>query len=151
MSLSVLRRCLFHPRHLQLLGPSRTYKISHETDACGIPVKPTWSIHELLSSYPSPTLSSATLTRLHELSALVPPAEGTPEHAKLKKELEEFVRLVEAVRLVNTDGVEVVGGREYTDGPGFDTPKEDVSGRALLHHASLTKDGFYVVETDRKR
>ena len=38
-----------------------------ETDASGILLKPTWSVHNLISSYPKPTTSSATFKCLHEL------------------------------------------------------------------------------------
>ncbi|KAF8268262.1 hypothetical protein EI94DRAFT_1915594, partial [Lactarius quietus] len=72
-----------------------------ETDDCAIPLKPTWSVDDLLSSYPRPTISSLALDRLHVLSALIPPEEGTPEHAKLIRELEDLVKLVESVRLFN--------------------------------------------------
>ncbi|KAG8218820.1 hypothetical protein J3R82DRAFT_4498 [Butyriboletus roseoflavus] len=73
------------------------------TDACAIPMKPTWSLKELMSSYPSPSLSAVTFRRLHELSALIPPTQGTLEYDTTKKELDELVRLVEAVKLVNVD------------------------------------------------
>ncbi|KZS98098.1 hypothetical protein SISNIDRAFT_481960 [Sistotremastrum niveocremeum HHB9708] len=76
-----------------------------EVDELGVPVRPTWSVNELLSSYPKPTLSDEKFKRLHELSALVPPQEGTPEHAELKSRMEELIRLVEAVKLVDTSSV----------------------------------------------
>ena len=136
---------------------SVTPRVDHGTDSLGIPLKPTWSVNDLLSSYPKPTISSATLSRLHDLSALIPPEEGTQEHAKLKHELEELIRLVEAVKLVNTDGVVYEHwGPELGDGaePTSEPAKEEESattGRNLLQHASRTEDGFYVVEADRRR
>ncbi|KAG6833834.1 hypothetical protein H0H87_011768 [Tephrocybe sp. NHM501043] len=127
----------------------RSYSVKHETDECGIPLEPTWSVHDLLSSYPKPTLSSATLTRLHELSALVHPQEGSHEHEKLKREMEELIKLVDAVKLVDTRGVRPTSF-ELPDeqSPGFD---DEPSGQSLLKNAARTKDGFYVVDSDRKR
>ncbi|KAG6849222.1 hypothetical protein H0H93_010344 [Arthromyces matolae] len=149
------RRCLLQvPRHLSAnynprIAHKRLYSTKEETDELGIPLKPTWSVHELLSSYPKPTLSSATLTRLHNLSALTPPKEGTIEHEVLKNEMEELIRLVEAVKLVDTEDV-----RPAT----FELPDQastplgvDPKGRELLRTAARTADGFYVVDSDKKR
>jgi hypothetical protein len=130
-----------------------------ETDSCGIPLKPTWSVHDLLSSYPNPTITPATFRRLHELSALIPPEEGTPEYESLKWELEELIRLVEAVKLVDVSGVDgecVPDGRIWAEGAGWsleaETNGEDAcaSGPALLRHASETSNGMYVVDADRR-
>ncbi|TRM68432.1 hypothetical protein BD626DRAFT_481723 [Schizophyllum amplum] len=122
-----------------------------EVDSLGIPLKPTWSVHALLSSYPKPTISDAALRRLHDLSALVPPEEGTEEHKRIKHELEELVRLVEAVKLVDTTGVQVAE-RPDTSGDGnVGVLPGEVEGRDLLKHAERTEDGFYVVEADRRR
>jgi Asp-tRNA(Asn)/Glu-tRNA(Gln) amidotransferase C subunit len=128
---------------------------SVETDSCGIPLKPTWSVYELLSSYPKPTVSSATLERIHELSALKPPKDGTPEHEKLLQELGDLIKLVEAVKLVNTDGVQLTG-RVYKkdwdrDLASIGKAVEGDTGQSLLKHASRTADGFYVVDAERKR
>lgn len=72
--------------------------------------------------------------------------------------MEEMVRLVEAVKLINTDGVVVMGRGEREDTDRSDTqqgiessPKEDSTGQALLKHASRTMEGFYIVEADRTR
>lgn len=159
MLIGATRRCGRYPR-------TRIYrrlvsKPAVDTDECGIPVKPTWSVNELLSSYPTPSISSATLRRLHELSALVPPEEGTPEHEKMRRELEHLVRLVEAVKLVKVDrhaDDTIPDGRIWAQGKGIPL-KEDASrvrddekrGRDLLKLASRTLDGMYVVETDRQR
>ncbi|KIM67848.1 hypothetical protein SCLCIDRAFT_1209981 [Scleroderma citrinum Foug A] len=132
-----------------------------ETDECGIPIKPTWSVNELLSSYPTPSISSATLRRLHELSALVPPEEGTPEHETMRRELERLVKLVEAVKLVKFDchaDDTIPDGRIWAQGKGIPL-KVDISragvdetrGKDLLKLASRTLDGMYVVETNRRR
>ena len=128
------------------------------TDACGIPLRPTWSLRELLSSYPSPSLSPVTFQRLHELSALIPPTEGTPEYDTTKEELDELVRLVEAVKLVNVDrpmDSSIPDGRVCADGIGIPLTKkpldEGAQGTKLLHYANRTLEGMYVVEIDRER
>jgi len=128
------------------------------TDACGIPLKPTWSVRELLSSYPSPSLSPATFQRLHELSALILPTQDTPEYDTTKNELDELVRLVEAVKLVNIDhptDSSIPDGRVWAEGTGIPLTKEPldkgIHGTKLLDYASQTLEGMYVVETDRRR
>jgi len=130
-----------------------------ETDEYGIPLKPTWSVQELLSSYPAPSISPATFKRLHELSALLPPKEGTPEYAKLKHELEELIKLVDATKLIKVDEMKDAGipdGRVMAEGSEIplDETSHDgdvVRGRDLLSYASRSVDGMYVVETNRSR
>jgi len=106
-----------------------------------------------------------TLKRLHELSALIPPAEGTPEHVKLTREMEGLVRLVEAVKLVDTSEVQreddgnVPDGRIWAEGLGMElienvTSAEDSetsSGRKLLSHSSRIRNGLYIVDVDKAR
>ncbi len=135
-----------------------------EVDETGIPLQPTWSVNEVLSSYPRPTINPSTLKRLYELSALIPPAEGTAEHAKLTREMEELVKLVEAVKLVDvrrvTEEGSVPDGRiqAFLEGVTLDAEEFDESGdanaaevHALLTHASRTMDGLFVVEADKPR
>lgn len=121
-------------------------------------MKPTWSLKELMSSYPSPSLSSATFRRLHELSALIPPTEGTPEYDTAKKELDELVRLVEAVKLVNIDhptDSSIPDGRVWAENTGILLTKgpldDEMQGARLLRFAKRTLEGMYVVESDRER
>jgi len=156
-----LIRCL-QPLRIVSLRTAYTHRgcpiVSHETDSCGVPVRPTWSVNTLLSSYPTPTISPATLSRLHELSALIPPPDGTQEHTSLKLEMEGLVKMVEAVKLVDTKDVHLtVTG----DNPNADQqcdhrqpPKstgQDASGQTLLNYTSRTSDRFYVVDADRQR
>ncbi|KAI9001322.1 hypothetical protein BD414DRAFT_431722 [Trametes punicea] len=143
--------------------PLRSKSSAAAVDSNGIPLKSTWSVNDLLSSYPRPTITPTTLKRLHELSALIPPEEGTPEHARLTHEIEDLVKLVEAVKLVDVSGVPEDGvpdGRIWAEGEGVDLRTEPVQnsedlgtshGRALLAHASRTMDGLYVVEADKPR
>ena len=139
----------------QVQGKRYLANESVETDSWGIPLKPTWSVYELLSSYPKPTISSATLEHIHELSALIPPKEGTPEHEMLLQELGDLIKLVEAVKLVNTDEVQLTG-RVYKKDWDRSLARmgktvEVETGRSLLTHSSRTADGHYVVDADRKR
>jgi len=124
----------------------------HETDSCGLPLRPTWSVTQLLSSYPSPTLSTTTVNRLHELSSLVPPEEGTPSYNALKQNLEEMIKLVEAVRSVDTS--ELLAGRSVQEDTDLVAPQTILSGeigQELLKHASRISDQFYVVDSERRR
>lgn len=111
-----------------------------------------------MSLYPSPSLSTATFQRLHELAALIPPTEGTPDYDTTKKELDELVGLVEAVKRVNvdrsTDGT-VPDGRIWAEDTGIPLTREpldeQVQGPRLLQHANRTLEDMYVVEVDRVR
>ena len=133
-----------------------------ETDSCSIPLKPTWSVNELLSSYPKPIITPQVLQKLHNLSALIPPDEGTVQHAKLTTEMESLVKLVEAVKVVDVgrpstsrEG-DVPDGRIWAEEIGIKLEREEAvegeaHGRDLLHYASRTEDGLYVVDADRSR
>ncbi|KAK2466445.1 hypothetical protein APHAL10511_002087 [Amanita phalloides] len=146
-SIQHLRRHLAYNRNVWCIQHRR-----FRTDTCGIPLKPTWSVYELLSSYPKPAISSATLKHIHELSALIPPEEGTPEYEKMQQELGELVKLVEAVKLVDTDGVQFTR-RDYEED--WDRTMEKAAdgemGQSLLVHASRTAEGLYIVDADRTR
>jgi len=140
---------------------SRATLRQEETDSLGIPVRPTWSVDELLSSYPKPTITPSTLKHLHDLSALIPPDEGTDAHAKLTSEMENLVKLVEAVKLVEVDDLDnsdqIPDGRIWAEGVSVEHSKGDleegeIGGRALLRHASRTSpNGLYLVESDRSK
>jgi len=145
------------------LSSKHTLRAEVETDEHGIPVHPTWSVNELLSSYPKPTISPATLKHLHTLSALIPPEEGSPEHAKLTEEMQDLVKLVEAVKLVNTDSVDdgngIPDGRIWAEGTGIDLDAEpapvdenEVQGRDLLKYSkNVSKEGLYLIDSDRTK
>ncbi|THH12916.1 hypothetical protein EW146_g7254 [Bondarzewia mesenterica] len=148
-----LRRC---PRQFQSsLAGSRPTAV--EVDDCAIPIRPTWSVDELISSYPKPTISSSTLARLHRLSALIAPEEGSKEHDALTAELEDLVRLVEAVRMVDLSGVDsghdawaIPDGRIWAENSGIDLRDEgdigDVgNGRRLVKLAARTASSLLVV------
>jgi len=152
-----------YPRRCTSSGPQRGPELV-ETDDCAIPLKPTWSVDELLSSYPRPTISSSALHRLHVLSALIPPTEGTLAHSRLARELEDLVRLVESVRLFDASGTSstvdtTLDSRIWAEGMGIRLQKVPPGDRdltaldpgELLSRASRTEGGFYVVHSDRAR
>ncbi|KAH9963122.1 hypothetical protein BC827DRAFT_1193512 [Russula dissimulans] len=168
MSLTTLARLRVHNRLTGLFslryasGSSQRAPELVETDDCAIPLKPTWSVDDLLSSYPRPIISSPALRRLHVLSALIPPEEGTPEHAKLTRELEDLVKLVESVRLSNVPGASspvntAVDSRVWVEGTGIDLQKAPIGDRdqealdpaELLSRASRTEKGLYIIHSDR--
>ncbi|KAJ7178624.1 hypothetical protein C8R43DRAFT_467523 [Mycena crocata] len=122
-----------------------------ETDSCGIPLRPTWSVNDLLSSYPTPYLTPQTLEHLHDLSALIPPEEDTPEYGQLKAGLEELIRLVEAVKLIDIKNIEASGSHDPGRQTGNINPGHELfcNGRSLLKHAARTRDGFYIVDADK--
>ena len=153
-----------HPARLKSsLSFNSTTRTDVETDENGIPIHPTWSVNELLSSYPKPTISPATLKHLHTLSALIPPEEGSSEHAKLTEEMQDLVKLVEAVRLVNADSVgdgnKIPDGRIWAEGTGIDLDAEpipvdmnEVHGRDLLKYAkNVSPEGLYLIDSDRPK
>jgi Asp-tRNA(Asn)/Glu-tRNA(Gln) amidotransferase C subunit len=69
--------------------------------ADAIPSKPTWSVRELIDSMPEPKLEHETLQKLHDLSALHLPPRDSAEYKTLKKDMENLVRLVDAVRVAD--------------------------------------------------
>ncbi|KAH8830625.1 hypothetical protein DL96DRAFT_1707434 [Flagelloscypha sp. PMI_526] len=113
-----------------------------------MPLQRTWSVHKLLESYPSPVLSSDTINKLHRLSALKPPEEHTPEFTRLKVELEQLVKLVEAVKLVDTSGVEIAP-RPPIQEDQIDNDEDIPLGRKLLElsESARKEEGFYAVRT----
>lgn len=92
------------------------------------------------------------ITRLHELSALRPPLEGTPEYKIVKESLQEMVRLVEAVRSVDTAEVLVTGRGEREDADRNATYPEGSGkeGQSLLKNAPRVDGNYYVVDSERK-
>jgi hypothetical protein len=157
-SLTLARRTplLFRRR----LSTRTSATLSSTTDDLGVPLQPTWSVSALLESYPRPTLSPDALAKLHRLSALIPPEPGTPAHATLTAEMEDLVKLVEAVRIPELTHAEKEGGipdgRIWAQDIGIQLDRsegvEEVEdGRRLLQHAAKTEGSLYVVESDRTR
>ncbi|KAF8803795.1 hypothetical protein BYT27DRAFT_7195137 [Phlegmacium glaucopus] len=153
-----IRQALGRPNHSLLniaknWQSSRSIEIKHEVDSCGIPLQPTWSVHQLLESYTSPKLSPTTIDRLYELSALAPPKRHTLQYEKMKRDLEDMVKLVEAVKQVNTNEVCLAGRGEKEDGDRTqqNLQFEEERGKSLLKYAARTENGLYIVDAERKR
>lgn len=151
-ALQSTRRCISTTDRPLAKDPETTTRdITSEDDFESL-TKPSWSVHELLSTYPAPKLSPETLTRLHKISALKSPPEDSDAFAQLKCEMEELVRLVEAVKLVDTTGVSSDGrilpadrGIDLTIPPSSEgTPAEE---KDILRHAAKAADGFYIADT----
>jgi hypothetical protein len=79
-----------------------SHSIKHQVDSCGIPVQSNWSVHQLLESYACSKLSSTTIDRLYELSALASPKKDTLQY---EKDLEDMVKLVDAVKWIRMGGL----------------------------------------------
>lgn len=150
-------------------------------DEHGIPLRPVWSVRKLLASYPHPSISPNTFERIHRLSALIPPKEGSPERENVTKELEGLIGMVEAVRLpalakdstsldednntqLQLEDSGIPDGRIWMEDSGIDlsesnTTKEleprhcggNSSGSTLLEHAARTSNGLYVIDQDKRR
>ncbi|EJD54071.1 hypothetical protein AURDEDRAFT_110706 [Auricularia subglabra TFB-10046 SS5] len=131
-----------------------------ETDELGLPKQPTWSVQELLSSYPTAPPTTEKLKHLHKLAALVPPEEGSEEWKRLSEDMSELIRLVEAVKLIDTTGVEpenllepITLSAVFGTDPNADAAlyADEPNGTELLKHAEHQGDGFYVVDTPSSR
>ncbi|KAL0949864.1 hypothetical protein HGRIS_009897 [Hohenbuehelia grisea] len=154
--MTVAHRCLWRATRLRLcLSPLQSRKYfsqktsAPETNSLGIPLKATWSVNDLLSSYPNPTLTHETLEQLHKLAALKPPARETPEYTALKKSMEVIIRLVEAVKLVDTGSVRMAeASYDQTHHRPIEQDVREPRGRDLLKYARSTSGEFYVVDTD---
>ena len=90
---------------------------------------------------------------MYELSALAPPKRDTLQYEKMKKDLEDMVKLVEAVKDVNTNGVFLVGRgqKEDEDRMQQNSQLEGEHGQTLLKYAARTENRFYAVDAERKR
>jgi hypothetical protein len=151
-------------RHACNVGAKKSYSVQSRpslvpTDETGIPLQPTWSVDELLSSYPKPSIAPEMLARLHTLCALRSPVEGSTEHARLSHELGDLVKLVEAVRLADVPQEEgtIPDGRVRAETSRIALEREEdiyniedaLPQEALLARAARTRDGFYEIPTNR--
>jgi len=82
---------------------------------------------------------------------LIPPKEDTAEYGQLKAGLEELIRLVEAVKMVDTERITVFGSEDPSIQVVDTSPPQErpPNGRSLLQHAARTRNGFYIVDADK--
>lgn len=102
------------------LNSSRSIVVQRSVpvDADGIPIAPPYSIRALIASLPTPALSDEQYIHLHTLSSLHPPPSGSPEFAAKKAQLQEMIRLVEAVRdQSKSDNHEAIRDHEFGEIP----------------------------------
>lgn len=134
--------------------PPQPPRVVPVDDLC-IPISPPYSI---ASYIPEPTpLSRDQLTKLHRLSALVPPS--TEQEWAALDDLGALVAIIEGVRLVDTSAVQALAGTSLVDGrvrgdpvelapgAGATMHEEDGHGRQLLELAEVTDGSYYTVET----
>lgn len=156
-----LNRCL---SRLALASNGHRFYVSDplrpdvEVDELGLPIK-----HEVSASTnryynPDPvSLNRAQLVKLHKLSALTPPEEGSAEETKLLQELGHLIGLMDVVKDVNlpqnpkdlSELLKSFGQSEQVfDGTNMAREKpsgdEGLQGRDLLQYAARTERGLYV-------
>lgn len=103
---------------LRLSRPKSTHnplKPSVETDELGLPLTPA---PIPIPDIPKSSISRETLVKLHRLSALNPPEEGSPEEMQLKAELGELLGLMDIVKDVEMPQGEVDLRQLLTEGVG---------------------------------
>jgi hypothetical protein len=101
---------------LRFSRPKSTHnplKPTVETDELGLPVTPA---PLPIPDIPRANLSRETLVKLHRLSALKPPEEGSPEEMQLKAELGELLGLMDIVKNVEMPQGEVNLRQLLTEG-----------------------------------
>lgn len=81
-------------------------KAKYTDEELAIPKERVWSVHQLLekNSLQTKELSDEELDRLYRLAALQP-ASSEDDRANMKAELREIIRLVDAVKHVDTSSV----------------------------------------------
>jgi len=103
---------------LRVTRPKSTHnplKPSVETDELGLPLTPA---PLPIPDIPKASISRESLVKLHRLSALDPPEEGSPEELQLKAELGELLGLMDIVKNVEMPHGEVNLAQLLTEGVG---------------------------------
>ncbi len=164
----MIRRATRNPVLLRRLYTNKPPRKPTDVDDYGFPLEPTWSVEGLLTSYEGDAplkLDDASLERLHTLSALVPPKVGSEERAKLQRELEELMKLVNAVRVApvatNTTTEGIPDGRIYPTATVFrlkDVEGEreveeldETNGLVLLKHRQADQKRYEIPNLGQRR
>ncbi|ORY22029.1 hypothetical protein BCR39DRAFT_562455 [Naematelia encephala] len=135
---------------------------SHPTTSLGLPIDP---LPSPLPEIQPVIVPRETLVKLHRLSALNPPPEGSKEEAQLVSELSELVGLMELVKAVPlpegdlssllSEGLgEVVVDGSHEDAPGLEVEEgaeEEVRSRELLGYATRRVGDYYASRLETKR
>lgn len=131
-------------------------------DQLCIPAEPTWSLIELeekaveAARQSAQPIDDALLDKLCRLSALQPPS-SAEKREKLKEELADMVKLVEAVRYIDTSSVHDAEALRHTAAiwpkqesirfrTGDDHASETLSHEQLLQLAKRTLQNSYVID-----
>lgn len=130
-------------------------------DDLGLPVDPQISPSTSRYYKPAPvTLTREQLHKLHKLSALKPPQEGSPEEEKLLEELGSLIGLMDVVKEVSLpqdpkELAELLKGfgqsEQVFDGTNMMREKPSLAtglkGRDLLKYANSSERGLYVFKS----
>lgn len=162
--MSPVRTSVPPPQRVNTRCISSKYTTSHDplrpsvpTDNLGLPLEPQ---PVPIPCTNSTAITSADLARLHRLSALDPPANGSEEEARLLRGLNELVGLMEEVKSVKLPTGQEALGELLTQGVGEITIGEhtgqqrdegQVRGQALLGWATSRKGDYYHSKAGKKQ
>ncbi|GAA5970218.1 hypothetical protein JCM3765_005376 [Sporobolomyces pararoseus] len=149
-------------RYSSSTSPSTSSPLLEVDDLC-LPLTSPYSLSSLLppssSSSPSP-LTPETLSKLHKLSALLPPDSQDPSTCSHLQGLDELISIVQAVREVDTSSLglkkgELVDARIRAEPEPIDLEKAgggrpveelEVEGEVLLKGAERREGRFFVAQ-----
>lgn len=170
LSRRVLSTTTSHCSRYSTSTPNTTTTTNFDADELGLPKNPTWSVNDLLNSYPPAELADETLSHLHNAAALLPPERDTEDFQKIKRDMANLIKLVEAVRIAPVSPTSTSShdssekqpdGRIWPEGRSIDlrdyttyevdkqsssTPPE---GRELMNRAYKSQDGYYLVQSPK--
>ncbi|GAA5845014.1 hypothetical protein JCM5353_003395 [Sporobolomyces roseus] len=145
-----------HPFSSKPSSPSPSDS-SIEVDSLCLPLTSPYTLSSLLPSSPSP-LSSETLSKLHKLSALLPPSPADPTTHSHLSGLDELISIVQRIREVDTSSLglkegEMVDARIRAEAEPIDLARKgrnkeelEVEGERLLECAEKREGGYFVAQ-----
>jgi Asp-tRNA(Asn)/Glu-tRNA(Gln) amidotransferase C subunit len=164
VGMSAARRTVIATTRAQRWNSSTTFnplRPDVKVDELGLPVDPQVSPSTARYYNPSPVdLTREQLHKLHKLSALKPPQEGSPEETKLMEELGGLIGLMDVVKEVSLpqdpkELAELLKGfgqsEQVFDGTNMTREKPTstsmLKGRELLKYAAKSERGLYVFKS----